>query len=235
MKEIVPNQKPENDLCPGCHRIRLACVCGGGDEESDIDKDKDVTYTSKQGFSPSVQAAITTTQKFELKIWVLPELFSKKTINCEVELLFLDSNESDQLGAKLIFRIKQGLSSDEIKILKMIETEFDHFKNQLTQQGILTKNFTAVFNENELVIHMPISSIDAFIKHLENKNLITIQNPEPQNKEEREFTFGYFSFFQPAKPQAQINNLPEEIPTKEISQPLTIPHQEDEFQFQMTR
>lgn len=105
---------------------------------------------------------------------------SNNKINYETGFI---SVESDRLRENLILRIKPTLFKAEeelaYKFLDVVKTEFDEFKNQLTEQGVATKNFTAILKNNELSIHiLNPKYYGAFIKHLESKNLLPIPNPE---------------------------------------------------------
>lgn len=182
----------ENNSCGRCRPAGYpTCKCGsggggsgGGDSDENKKKD-DATFTSNQAASISNQAAI---QKFDeaKTIFVQSQLLSDKTINYETGLI---SIVSDRLHGNLTLTVKPGISKAEEEIsrefLKTIKTEFDEFKNQLAEQGVSTSNFTATLKNNELSVHIPNPKYyDAFIKHLENKNLLPVPNPEKQEEKE---------------------------------------------------
>ncbi len=181
-----------------CGRCRTAgyptCKCGsggggsGGGGGGESEK-KDATYTSNQapGISNQVEvkAAI---QKFDeaKTIFVQSQLLSNTTVNYETGLITI---ESDRLRGNLTLRVKPGLSKADEEIshefLNAVKTEFDEFKNKLFEQGVSTKDFTATLKGNELSVHIPNPKYyDAFIKHLENKNLLPVPNPEREEKKE---------------------------------------------------
>lgn len=171
----------------------------GGNSHNGETKNKDATYTSSKAAIIPGQVAIAVIQKFDIAkaIWVQSQLFSDKTINYEAGLL---SIESDRLRGNLTFRVKPELSKADIEIshefLHAVKTEFGEFKNQLTMQGVITKDFTAVIEDNELAIRITPPNpehYDAFIKHLENKNLLPTQNPESKEDKQQAFNPSPFS------------------------------------------
>lgn len=156
---------------------------GGGSGEN---KNTDATY-SNQASSTLSQASIAAIKEFDnaKTIWIQSQLSSDRTLNYEAGLL---SIESDRLRGNLTFKVKPGLTKEELELsrqfLKVVKAEFDEFKNQLTEKGISTSNFTATLKDDELAIKIPNPKYyDAFIKHLENKNLLPIPNPDQEKKE----------------------------------------------------
>lgn len=179
-----------------CGRCRVAgyptCKCGGGSgagesgsSSSDENKNEDITRLSNQTVNMPGQTTLGTIQQFDKNktLFVQSELSSNSVISYETEFL---SIESDRLRGNLTFKIKEGLSETELKMsrkfLKMVNAEFEVFKDQL---GTSARNFTVDLKDNELAVHIPIPKYyDAFIKHLENKNLLPIPNPNQQYKSE---------------------------------------------------
>lgn len=180
-----------------CGRCRVAgyptCECGGGSGGGGSGNGGESEKKDAAANPPNqvigllsqteIKAAI---QKFDeaKKIFVQSQLLSDKTINYETRLI---SIESDRLRGNLTIKVKPGLSKVEEEIsrefLKTIKSEFDEFKNQLAEQGVSTNNFTSTLKNNELSIHIPNPKYyDKFIKHLENKNLLPIPNPEREEK-----------------------------------------------------
>lgn len=194
------NQKnPSKSYCGKCGMERspinmCRCLGGGSGDESNKDnktKSKDNLNPLDQITKSSEQVLGISTPMLNKPAWMQSQKSSDKMINYEAgwSLFF----KSDRLNGTLIFRVKPGLPNDEIKKalqerLKAIKIEFDDFKNQLTKQGISTENFTAVLKDNELTIHIPTTPnpkyYDAFIKYLENKNLLPSQNQEHEEKKE---------------------------------------------------
>jgi hypothetical protein len=201
-KQMTPDPKSkkgamtiaiENNPCGRCRAAGYpTCKCGSGGGgssggESDESKKKDADFKSHQttSISNQVKAAI---KKFDevKKFFVQSKLLSDKMINYETDLLFI---ESDRLRGNLSFRAKSGLSKDEAEtirqFLKIVKSEFESFKNCLAEQGVSTNGFNATLKDNELTIHIPNQKYyDAFIKHLENKNLLPIPNPEREVQKE---------------------------------------------------
>lgn len=187
----------ENNSCGRCRVAGLPiCKCGGrgsgssgasSGEGSDETKNKDVPYASNM-VPTSGQLASTAIQEFDKAktMWVQFQLSSDRVINYEAGLLSIESNK---LLGNLILRPQSGLSKYEKEIsqqfFKAVQIEFEEFKKQLAEQGVSTKNFTAVIKDNELAIQIPIPKFYyAFIKHLESKNLLPIPNPERQEKKD---------------------------------------------------
>lgn len=190
-KKGTITQAIENNPCGRCRTAGYpTCKCGsggggsggGGGESEKKDATNQAPGTSTQ---VEVKAAV---QKFDeaKTIFVQSQLLSNTTINYETGLITI---ESDRLRGNLTLRVKPGLSKADEEIsrefLKAVKEEFDEFKNQLSEQGVLTNNFTAVLKGNELSLHIPNPKYyDAFIKHLENKNLLPAPNPEREEKKE---------------------------------------------------
>jgi hypothetical protein len=183
----------ENNPCGLCRAMGYPICKGhgggsGGGGDSGETKNKDVAYAAKQVASTLSPVTIAAIREFDKAktIWMQSQLSTDKTINYEAGLF---SIESDRLRGNLTFRVNSGLSKAEIEIarkfLNVVKAEFDKFKDQLTEQGVSTKDFSAVIKDNELAIHIPNQKYyDAFIKHLENKNLLPTPNPEKQEKKE---------------------------------------------------
>lgn len=165
---------------------------GGGSESKD--KYKETTHASNQTSSTTTQIEMAVLKKFdEAKInWVGLLLSNDKPINYEAGLF---SIESDKLNGKLSFHIQPDLSPQEKEIargvLKEIITAFKEFKDQLIEKGISLYNFSAELTDKGLTIQIPNPQhYKDFIKHLDNKNLLPIPNPERQaNKESEKSAF----------------------------------------------
>lgn len=183
----------ENNTCGICRAMGYP-ICkghgGGSGSSSGSDSEKkDTVFTSYQVASTENQVNIII-QKFNeaKKNFMQTQLFADRTIGYEAGTL---SVESDKLHGNLTFRVKPGLPKGKIhasrEFFNAIEIEFDEFKNQLAEQGISSNNFTAVIvvKGNELAIHVPNPKYyDAFIKHLESKNLLPIPNSGHEEKKE---------------------------------------------------
>lgn len=160
---------------------------GGGGAGSDSNESKKEEAGSKIIGAPNPTTLTSTAEQDKAKAtWVQSQLLSNVSSNYEVGLLLI---ESDRLRGNLTFKVKPGLSKVEEEIsrqfLKTIKTEFEEFKNQLAEKGVSTTNFSATLKGNELSVHIPNPKYyDAFIKHLENKNLLPVPNPEREEKKE---------------------------------------------------
>jgi len=182
----------DSNPCGSCRAMGLPSCKGhgagggGGGGGSDSEEKKEKTSAKVIG-APSQTAFASTTELDKAKtMWVQSQLLSNVTSNYEVGLLLI---ESDRLRGNLTFKVKPGLSKVEEEIsrqfLKTIKTEFDEFINQLTEKGVSTTNFSATLKDNELSVHIPNPKYyDKFIKHLENKNLLPVPNPEREEKKE---------------------------------------------------
>lgn len=181
----------KNNPCKICRSIGYPTCTGhggkGGGGGGGSESKNNAAYASNPAATSS-QTYITAIQEFNKAkaIFMQSQLLSNTTINYEAGLF---SIESDRLRGNLTLKIKPGLSKAEEEIarefLNAVKTEFNEFKNQLTEQGVLTEAFTAVIKDNELAIHIPNQKYyDAFIKHLGNKNLLPIPNPEQQVEKE---------------------------------------------------
>lgn len=192
----MPNKEqsqknPSKSYCGRCGKERspiMMCRCAGGGSSgggSSETKSKDNVDSFSRITNTSSQAVGKSTQTSDKSAWVLSQLCSDQIINYEAKSL---SIMSDGFGGNLIFRVNTGLSNDEVKkgqeFLKAVKNEFEEFKDQLTKQGIGTKDFIAYLKENELTIHIPKPHYVAFIKHLESKKLLPVPNPEHEEKKE---------------------------------------------------
>lgn len=178
-----------------CGRCRVAgfptCKCGGGGgagsgsgggSSGDKTKNTDTMPASNQAIRG--QRTLAAIQEFDKAktIFVQSLLASNTTTNFEAGLLLI---ESDPLYGNLTLKIKPGLSKSEIQLVqdffKIIKKEFESFKDQLTEKGISTTNFTIEVKDDKLSIHIPNPKY--YRSFIEKNNLFPAPNPE-QNKNE---------------------------------------------------
>lgn len=174
-----------NNPCGICRVLNLPVCTKHAKKGGDGDETKD------KGAAPAVsvpsQVMNAVIQEFnEAKAIITQSLLSSdKIIQYEAGLLSIESNK---VHGTLTFQIQAGLSKDDMELsrqyLKMIEKEFDKFKDKLTELGVLTKNFSIdTSKDNELTIHIPNPKYYvAFIKLLEEKNLLAIPNFNQQKQ-----------------------------------------------------
>lgn len=198
----------ENNLCGLCRPMGLpmckghAKTGGGSGSGGSGDKASYQEDTSLLKQPTQIDTEMTPIiQEFEKekKIWIQSQLLNDKVINDEAGLLLI---ESDRLRGNLTFRAKPGLSKAEIEMVtqffKAVKAQFDEFKNQLTEQGVSTHQFKAELKDNQLAIHIPNPKYyDAFIKHLENQNLLPVPKPKqietPELNKQKAFNPNPFS------------------------------------------
>ncbi|MBX3708741.1 MAG: hypothetical protein KIT56_05760 [Gammaproteobacteria bacterium] len=177
----------DSNPCGSCRAMGLPSCKGhggsGGGSDSNESKKEEADYKVIGAPSPTTLASTVEQDKAKV-MWVQSQLLSNVTNNYEVGLLLI---ESDRLRGNLTFKVRPRLSKVEEEIsrqfLQTIKTEFEEFKNQLAEKGVSTTNFSATLKDNELSVKIPNPKYyDAFIKHLENKNLLPVPNPEREAK-----------------------------------------------------
>jgi hypothetical protein len=186
----------ENNVCSTCKAMGFPTCNGhgasagvggesGGSDKSET-KSQNSSIKPNQLTSTSDQVTRTSNKLSDHAMSVKSDLSHDTVVEYDAGLF---SIKSDRIRGEFTLKMKPGLSKAELEIarefLKLIKAEFEEFKNQLAEKGVSVTNFSADIKEDGLKIRIPVPTIyDAFIKHLETKNLLPLPMTKMQMKED---------------------------------------------------